>query len=671
MNAVLAEFSFAAPAVLVAALAAAFPLVLHLLGRSTAAIVEFPALRFVRAAAVKTAHRRRLENVALLVFRMSLFALLPVALGLPFYRSAAVRFAGGTTGHLALAIVLDNTASMNQKAGGRTAFALAKRQALRLLRGTDALAAPETAILLCPVAAQPVVTSNLEQLSEQVRALEATGAEADLVPAIKLAQTLLTTQPAPNKLIYVLTDLQKSGLRPDELRTMDVPVALLDVHVPADNLGITDVVLSTPVIANRPVTFTVRLGGSLGTARNVSLRLSDDKDRGLHSQDLICTGSVAEPISFDLVLPSPGRFHGRLDLGLDDQLAIDNRWYLAVQVNPPVPVLICSDAPSGKAWTDDPAFFLRAALNAPGWISPRTVARLSPADLKGENVVYYPQTARLDISALDSFLKTGGRSAVLFTSLTSLEPVLERLGLGTTAAVTTADEPATVDQTDAADPLLAALGFKSSIYHQIAVSRYVKLAPAPGAEALLVLSSGDPLLVKRRIGRSTVYAFTTPAQVNAGTLPISPAFPAILAQIAADTVPADSAFTFRAGNAFTCATNAPGKVIAPTSRPVADLRSGQNQLTLYSPGFYTSPAGVLAVNASEKATDLAAWPLSAFGPEGKSPILAADSPETLETRLNSLAQGTPLWDTILCLLLVVILAETLLANLRRPAETPS
>jgi hypothetical protein len=622
---ILGALVFSAPLVLIACLAAMVPLVLHLLGRARAVRFEFPALRFIRTAAARTANRRRLENVALLVFRMGLFILLPVAVALPFYRSSAAKF--GARGNLALAVVLDNTASMAQQAKGQSAFDHAKLQALRLLRGTDALAPPETAILLCPVQHPPVVTSNLAQLADRIRALVPTGAETGLASAVKQAETLLDDQTAPNKLVYVLTDLQKSGLEPEELRNLKYPVALLDLHLPGDNLGIPDVTFSSPLIAGRPATVTIRLAGALASPRNLAIRLTDDRDRILHTHEVIYTGGPLEPISFEVTPPARGPFNGGIELLIDDRLPLDNRWYFAGAVNPPIQALIWSDSLPPFPAADDPAFFLTAALNAPGWIDARATVKPAAADLNRAAILYVPQTARCDAGIIDAFLNVPGKSVVLFASLENSNPLLVHLGLGNAPVLATAQTPKTVDQIDAADPLLAAVGLKSDVYHRIAVGRYLKLAPAPDVEPLLILAGGDPLLVKRKIGRSTLYCFATPAQTVYGTLPLNPAFPAILAQIAADTA-APNAATFRAGRAFTFTASRNEKLTAPNSQPAAALSPGRNQLTFYTPGFYKSATNTLAVNASEKANDLTSWPLTVFAARSSSVLFAADTPES-------------------------------------------
>ena len=81
------------------AVAAAIPVIIHMIHTARAPEVPFPTLRFLKTAAEKTARRRRLENILLMILRMLLFAGLAFALSRPFLSEAFGLFAeqqGGT-----------------------------------------------------------------------------------------------------------------------------------------------------------------------------------------------------------------------------------------------------------------------------------------------------------------------------------------------------------------------------------------------------------------------------------------------------------------------------------------------------------------------------------------------------------------------------------------------
>jgi len=82
----LAAISFSDPLMLVGLLAAAVPVILHLLNRIRSPIVPFPTLRFLKITAQKTSRRRQIQNFFLLLLRMLVFALIAMAVARPLIR---------------------------------------------------------------------------------------------------------------------------------------------------------------------------------------------------------------------------------------------------------------------------------------------------------------------------------------------------------------------------------------------------------------------------------------------------------------------------------------------------------------------------------------------------------------------------------------------------------
>src|SRR6516165_7609107 len=101
--------TFAAPLFLLAALAGLIPVVLHLIHRQKATEVRFSTLRFLRISVQRTRRRKYVEDLSLL---------------------AALWGSGRTS---AIAIVLDNSASMAVTEGGRPRFEAARQGAEQVL----------------------------------------------------------------------------------------------------------------------------------------------------------------------------------------------------------------------------------------------------------------------------------------------------------------------------------------------------------------------------------------------------------------------------------------------------------------------------------------------------------------------------------------------------------
>ncbi len=112
--------TFAAPLFLLAALAGLIPVLVHLIHRRKAKVVPFSTLRFLRISVQKTRRRKYIEDMSLLILRVLLLVLIAAGLARPALSSLASLWGGGRTA--AIAIVLDNSASMAVVDGGRPRF---------------------------------------------------------------------------------------------------------------------------------------------------------------------------------------------------------------------------------------------------------------------------------------------------------------------------------------------------------------------------------------------------------------------------------------------------------------------------------------------------------------------------------------------------------------------
>ena len=121
---------FTAPWFLVGTAAALIPVVLHLIYRKRAPRIPFPTIRFLVVSVKRTAHRRRIQELLLLLMRAAVLFLLAVGLAGPFLRSGSLLGKGDTT----LALILDNSYSMATVSEGVSQYARAKELAKEVVR---------------------------------------------------------------------------------------------------------------------------------------------------------------------------------------------------------------------------------------------------------------------------------------------------------------------------------------------------------------------------------------------------------------------------------------------------------------------------------------------------------------------------------------------------------
>ncbi|MDQ6887363.1 MAG: BatA domain-containing protein [Gemmatimonadota bacterium] len=121
--------AFLSPLYLMAAVAAAIPLLIHLLRRRIGVRLEFPAVRYLERAEKEHSRRLRLRNLLLMLLRVAAVLLVALAAARP-----VTRVAGGGHAPTALAIVLDNSLSSSAVSGGHAVLDELKARARAVAR---------------------------------------------------------------------------------------------------------------------------------------------------------------------------------------------------------------------------------------------------------------------------------------------------------------------------------------------------------------------------------------------------------------------------------------------------------------------------------------------------------------------------------------------------------
>src|ERR1700680_2098769 len=127
--------------------AVSVPIIIHLLNRRRFKVVSWAAMRFLLAAQKQNTRRMRLEQLILLMVRVTLIALIVFAMAsvMPWAENAwayvwpegsgALATRGGRPHHI---LVLDGSLSMNLARDGKTLFDRARQMALDKVREAPA-----------------------------------------------------------------------------------------------------------------------------------------------------------------------------------------------------------------------------------------------------------------------------------------------------------------------------------------------------------------------------------------------------------------------------------------------------------------------------------------------------------------------------------------------------
>jgi len=305
---------FLHPWALAGLVAAAVPLLLHLLARREPPTVVFPAVRYLITTTREHQRRLKLQHLLLLLLRTLLIVALVLAAAGPTLPHRGV----GNHAPSALVLVVDNSPSSGVVVGGASRLSQLQGAARRVLER----ATPDDALWLLAADGVPR-RGDRRTLLDGVAALPVSPRRVDLGSALGLAGEVLAGESRPGE-IALLTDLQASAVSPADLQ---VPLVVgRPDEPPPRNVGIARLETGPQPWSADGGRLTVSLIGDSGAGTPVTARVGNRPPR----QALVHVGGAA-------VLPVAGLTAGwwEADAELDpDELRVDDRRVAVVRVAP-------------------------------------------------------------------------------------------------------------------------------------------------------------------------------------------------------------------------------------------------------------------------------------------------------------------------------------------------
>lgn len=353
--------------------AAAIPVILHLIRVRRAPRIELGTLRFLREVLRKNARRRAIERWLLLALRVGAVGLLALLFARPYVRRGEEGDAGA-----AVAILIDRSGSMSVTTGEGPLHGRALLRAVAIVEawGGDAnvsVAVYDSAVL--PVLAWESGRSDRGRSPAEMRAAldpllsgRFTAGATDHGAAIAWGRDVLAGTERPLKILYILTDLQRSGLeRSAPMRLPDgFKLEVVDLGVPfVENVAVTGV--SAPSWTVRPGE-AIELVATVGSFRPfeadevpLDLRLRcGEVEREWNETVRLAAGSVAEA-RFRLEGLKEGLWTGVVRARTEDDLAFDDERHVALLVAPPIPVALIDGEPRREAFLRE-TYYIETAL---------------------------------------------------------------------------------------------------------------------------------------------------------------------------------------------------------------------------------------------------------------------------------------------------------------------
>ncbi len=359
--------SFISPLFLLALAGMAIPILIHRLIQKHARLKKFSAVRLLLASQKQLARPLRIKNLLVLALRVLIVAGLSFMLARPvLVAQRGLALAGG--GQCAVALILDNSASMRYKNAISDRVSMSKEAALAILKYMEqvgrVMVIPTVGI--SPSDAHSKLLSP-EQAIKEVQSLPASFGTGDLTNALSQAYQALQSWKGEKELVMV-SDLTKAEWEKFDLarlrafdRQVPVKVVRLGDEKRDDNVA----VLSAEVIGGSVVgiSSSVRIvlanyGQRLVKSLTVRLLLNETKvDQKVI--DLEPFSRVTTSLKFSPA--SSGWVQVEVNVS-QDRLAVDDSYYLSFKVEGKLGALVVDGDPKTSLKASE-TYYLVNALN--------------------------------------------------------------------------------------------------------------------------------------------------------------------------------------------------------------------------------------------------------------------------------------------------------------------
>jgi len=710
---------------LTAMLAAAIPVILHMISRQKAKDMPFSTLRFLRISAQKTRRRRRVHDLLLMLLRMAVLMLIALGLAQPTLTNLSSFWGGGIS---AVAVVLDNSASMGTLDSGSHRFDAARRAAHQIIG--EIQAGDQVALFITggpEFPEQDRLQRSHERVLEMLDRTEVSYERADLALRVQDARELLAKSDARNKQIYVISDLQELSweglLRPaqkgdpkkgtgqaaeaDELD--EIPVIFVDCdRDPKPNVAVSGLNLDTAVpVAGVSIRATVELfnASEIPQERHLELHLDGSKQAGTTALKIPPQGRIKHDFAFKF---NRGGIHrGEVRLVGDDGSQLDDRRFFALEIERAIPVAVVKPQRHEIACLED-SFYVEQALapaTSGGWTVRATI--LTSDELISEPLGNYSAVYCVNLPAPDADAAarlrdyvSGGGNLIWICGDNVVPEAYNRMNESASrqllpAALLDVRAPAsgddrdswTIGMLDKTHRALVHLAEPASLYRSVLVYRHVRLdaASSPAARVMARLDDGEPLLMQQRIEQGTVTMLGTSAHVGWTNLPLRPIFLPLLARLTFDLAGAEqSRRQMLAGSPLVLElddeTRSVGvEVLTPSGATIRLSSEGQpdgsGQTFTYADthdvGIYvlrpldSADRKQIAYAVNMDPDESAPKKITREELEGlfvQTPLIFADDPDDLTATFAKLREGESLWEAFLAAVLIALVFETFVAN---------
>ncbi len=325
------------------AAAAVIPLLIHLFARRRPQVIVFSSIRHIKNSMQKQNRRINLKNLLLLIIRILIILFTVMALARPTLK---LGFLKNSDRHprTAVAIILDNSYSMEYLVDTSTALDIAKRQALE---AGNLLNENDYTVLLTLDSQWNRINSYLKSGrpdEKLVQGIDISPLVVSPEEAVERAEEQLRESQLPNREIWFFTDRQLQKYpQSSETPLFVIRVADYDAQ---NNLSCQNAALRVELI-DRTLEHEIRfevVNHSTADQNGILCQLNLD-GRTIAEQALDVASMQTKTGSFAIGLEQPGWHNGFISVK-NERLLYDNRSWFTFYHDPDPTVAVLSDAPS-------------------------------------------------------------------------------------------------------------------------------------------------------------------------------------------------------------------------------------------------------------------------------------------------------------------------------------
>ncbi len=666
--------------------AVAAPILVHLVRRTRARKVEFPALTFVRQVPQRTIRRRTLRNLLLLILRCLVLLLIVLAFTRPFFtrRSAAKDSgSGGTT-----VILIDSSLSMRRE----QMFAAAMQRAGSMI---DEARSDERLALMTFGNRYEVIsrfTTDKSRLRAVLRNLNAGWEGTDYEQALRGAESLFAeSKTGGAKRIVLISDFQASGWNQANASFKlgsDTQLLTFDVggNNPAPNVAVTKVDAHGVVFGQKYLqNVSVQVNNFSDSPRD---RLAIDfqiNDQTVDKREISLNARETKVIEFTGFNLTEGANRCAIEIGAGD-FAPDNKFYFTIRREAPAKALIIESAARGRS----ESFYLQSALSLnddlPFGFTVKSAGAVDPSSVAENALVILNDAGPLSSTLADSikkFVEAGGQLIIStgpHSDASSFSGPLQDIAPATLreAVQTKGGESVAITDVKFDHPVFEI--FRES--GRLAAARvfgYLRSEPRPNATVLARFEDGSAALVEGNEGKGRVLLFTSSLGPTWNDLALTPLYLPFVHQMVRYAGSREDSAWYALGQTFRVAKEnrgAPPAVDSPDGARLTENRltpDGDLLVTGRQPGFYrlrySTRPDFAAVDLDGGEGDFTKLDFAAFvsgvtGGSGNAGSREANrnfSNEEIENRQK-------VWWPLLFLALLLLVAESLVAQRIRLAK---